>query len=181
MNRRQSGATLVVALVMLVLMMLLSVTAFRLHKGNLQMVANTQQRNQVATAAQSAIEQTISSTQFANTPSAAISNPCNGVANTTCVDVNGDGTPDVTVAVTPTCVAQHVIPVASLDFTKPDDAGCLIGTSQDFGVAGAATNNSLCADTLWDVQAVASDNITKTKYQINQGANIRVAATTTCP
>lgn len=181
MKRRESGATLIVALVMLVLMMLLSATAFRLHKSNLQVVANTQQRSATAAAAEAAIQQTVSTTQFATTPAAAIVNPCNGVANTVCTDVNGDGTPDVTTTVTPTCLSTHPIPVASLDYSKPEDAGCLVGSSQDFGVAGAANNNSLCADMTWDVQAAATDNISSTKYQINQGTSVRVAATTNCP
>ncbi|MDA8256559.1 MAG: PilX N-terminal domain-containing pilus assembly protein [Betaproteobacteria bacterium] len=177
---RQSGATLLISLIMLVLMTLLAVTTFRLGKANLQIAANMQQRNQAFAAAQGAIEQVISSTQFMTTPANAIPHPCNLVVNTTCVDVNGDGVMDVTVAVAPSCVSTQVIPVAALSLAKPNDVGCLVGVSQQFGVVGAAHTGSLCANMLWDVQAVATDPLSNAQFAINQGIAVRVAATTVC-
>ncbi|WP_432259166.1 hypothetical protein [Cupriavidus sp. TMH.W2] len=181
MTFRQRGATLLVGMIMLLLITLLAITSFKMAKGNLQAAGNAQQRDQAISAAQGAIEQTISSTQFTSTPANAIPNPCGNVANTSCVDVNGDGVTDVTVAVTSKCVSAQVIPAAALDFTKADDAGCLLGAGQDFGVEGGASNNSLCANTLWDVQAVATDTLGNAQATINQGAAVRVPATTVCP
>ncbi len=178
---RQRGATLLVGMIMLLLITLLAITAFKLTKGNLQAVGNTQQRDQAVAAAQGAIEQVVSSTQFTSTPANALPNPCGGVPNTTCVDANGDGVTDVTVSVTSKCVSAQVIPVSALDFTKSDDAGCLVGTGQDLGVVGGASNNSLCANTLWDVQAVATDSLGNAQATVNQGAAVRVSATTVCP
>lgn len=177
----QRGATLVVCMIMLILITLLTITSFKLGKGTLQIVGNMQQRNQALSAAQSAIEETISRTQFTVTPTDAVPNPCGGVANTTCADVNGDGVADVTVVVTPTCVSTQLIPVNALDFTNADDAGCLVGASQSVGVVGSASNNSLCANSLWDVQAVATDPISNAQYTVHQGAAVRVPVTTVCP
>ncbi|MBI3284598.1 MAG: hypothetical protein HYZ65_07065 [Burkholderiales bacterium] len=178
---RQSGATLLVSLIMLILLSLMTLTTFKLSKTSLQIAGNQQQRSQALAAAQSAIEEVISSTRFATAPDKAILAPCNKEANTTCVDLNADGTTDVKVVVTPTCVSSQVIPVAALDFTSPSDAGCIIGTGQSFGVEGGASNNSLCANMLWDIQAVAADAVTNAQYVVNQGTAVRVSSTTLCP
>jgi Tfp pilus assembly protein PilX len=178
---RQIGATLLVSLIMLVLITLLAVTSFRIGKANLQIAGNMQQRNQAFPAAQGAIEQVISGTQFTTTPTNAIPNPCNNVANTTCVDVNGDGVTDVNVAVTPACVSTQVIPISALNLANPNNAGCLVGVSQQFGVVGSATTDSLCANILWDAQAVATDSLSNAQFTINQGVAVRKDKNVPCP
>src|SRR5205823_12777067 len=120
LRHRQRGATMIVSLIMLLLITLLAISSFTLGKGNLQIVGNMQQRQQAFAAAQAALATVISSTQFTTTPADAIRNPCgahtpcmngnvtidcNSVANTACVDINGDGVPDVNVAVTAACPA----------------------------------------------------------------------------
>lgn len=177
---RQRGATLIVSLIMLVLITLLAVSSFSLGKGNVQIVGNMQQRNQAFAAAQQAVATTISSAQFTATPNNALPVPC-GAANTVCVSVNGDGGNDVDVLVTPVCDAIQPIPVTQLDFTNPNDAGCLLGSSQDFGVTGASTNNSMCSNSVWDIQASATDQLTGANFVVDQGVAVRVPATTICP
>jgi Tfp pilus assembly protein PilX len=186
---RQRGATLMVSMIMLLLITLLTIASFKLGKGNLQIVNNMQQRSQTQVAAQSAIELAISSPNFAATPNdaipippaAAVPTPCSRLSNTTCVDVNGDGITDVTVALASTCVRTQVISNAVLDLTKPKDVGCSLGASQNFGIAGATNNNSLCADMLWDLQAVATDAISNAQSTIHQGVTLRQPATAECP
>ncbi|SNS32937.1 Tfp pilus assembly protein PilX [Noviherbaspirillum humi] len=181
MNRqRERGATLLVGMIMLLMMTLLAVTAFRINKNELQIVGNAQQKAQMLPAAQAAIEQTVSSTRFMTTPANAIASPCNG-ANTTCSDFNGDGASDVVVKVTPTCVSTQILPVGALDYADPNDAGCLINVGQDFGVVGATNNNSMCANMLWDIQAKATDTVRETQITVNQGAAIRAEAINPCP
>lgn len=181
---RQRGITLIVSMIMLILITMLAITSFRLGSGNLQIVGNMQQRNQTLSAAQGAIEQVVSNSAFSATPANAVPAPCIDAAgvkqpNTACVDVNDDGTTDVTVAVGSTksngqwqaapCV-QQVKPVtnASLDLSRAEDASCAIGVSQTYGVQGSASGNSMCTEMLWDVEAVASD--------ASQGATSTVAA-----
>jgi Tfp pilus assembly protein PilX len=173
---RQSGAALIVSLIMLGLITLLAIASFRLGKSNLLIVGNMQERDHALSAAQDGIEQVISSIQFTQTPADAIPNPC-GAANTTCADVNGDGVVDLHVVLTPKCVAIQPIPVTALDFTNPQDAGCLIGTDQNFGVDGSASNNSMCANSVWDTQA----SVSNAKYVVNEGVAVRVPSSTVCP
>jgi Tfp pilus assembly protein PilX len=183
---RQRGASLIVSLIMLLLITVLALSSFTLAKSNLQIVGNMQQRNQTFAAAQGAVAAVISSTQFTATPNDAIpANEvpamCAGVANTTCASINGDNAPDITVSVTPKCDSIQPIPTTQLNYAVPNDAGCLIGAQQDFGVAGATNNNSMCSNSVWDIQASATDTLTGTNYVVDQGVAVRVAATATCP
>ncbi|MDB6043186.1 MAG: hypothetical protein JWM63_1737 [Gammaproteobacteria bacterium] len=172
----QRGAALIVSLIMLALITLLAITSFRLGKSNLLIVGNMQERAHAFSSAQGVIQQIESSTQFTETPANATPNPC-GAANTTCVDLNGDGVTDMVVVVTPTCVAIQPLAVTALDFANPQDAGCLIGASQDFGVAGSANNNSMCSNSVWDARA----SVDNAKYVVNAGIAVRVPSSTVCP
>lgn len=187
---RQRGATLIVALIVLVLLTLFAVTSFNLGKGSLQTVGNAQSRNEAMAAAQQAVEEAVSTTRLFQSPGAVILNgdpACQGgAANTKCVDVNGDNTPDITVTLTPTptCVRARPILNSELNPSLDTDAGCAIQAGQGFGVAGANTGSSLCADSLWEVNAVAQDNFTGAQYTVTQGVGVRVATddiAATCP
>ncbi len=178
---RQRGATLIVSLIMLVMITLLAISSFTLGKGNLQIVGNMQQRQQAFAAAQDAVATVISSTRFTATPADAIPIPCNGVANTTCADVNGDGVTDVNVAVTAACDSIQPIPVTQLNFGDPNDAGCLVGAPQDLGVAGASNNNSMCSNSVWEVQASATDAVSGANSVVDQGVAVRVPLSAVCP
>jgi Tfp pilus assembly protein PilX len=183
---RERGATLIVSLIMLLLITVLALSSFTLAKSNLQIVGNMQQRNQTLAAAQGAVAAVVSSTQFTVTPTNAIPPNavpaiCPGGANTTCASVNGDNTPDITVTVTPTCDSIQPIPTTQLNYANANDAGCLIGTQQDFGVTGATNNNSMCSNSVWDVQASATDTLTGANYVVDEGVTVRVPATAICP
>jgi PilX N-terminal len=177
---RQGGAALVVSLIMLLLITVLAVTAFRLGKSNLQIVGNMQQRNQALTAAQGAVETVVSGLTFTQTPTNAIPNPCNGVANTTCVDLNNDGVVDLTVTVTPACVSNYVLHNSEV-WGNANDRACLASANSDSaGIVGAPNANSLCADTIWDTQATAVDAVTNASYVVDEGTAVRVPANTSC-
>ncbi|HZX26099.1 MAG TPA: PilX N-terminal domain-containing pilus assembly protein, partial [Telluria sp.] len=183
---RQRGITLIVALVMLVLITLLALTTFNLSKSSIQVISNMQSRTENIAAARQAIDETMSSTRFFSTPDDAIPNPCNGESNTRCVDVNGDGVNDVTVRLTPspTCVKANGVMNSEVDVTNTENANCLLGTSQSFGVAGSVTGESLCADSTWEINAEATDNVTAAKVNMVQGVTVRVAKDdieTSCP
>lgn len=185
MLHRQRGVTLVVALIMLVLLTLLALTSFNVSKSNLQIVSNMQQRDEAIAAAREVIEETVSNTRFFASPNKVLVNPC-GAANTRCVDSNGDGVNDVTVALTPppNCVKAKAIKNSDLDMADSDDAGCSLGSAQNFGVAGAVTGNSECANSVWEVTAVATDNTTQATVTVTQGVAVRVARddiATNCP
>lgn len=174
--QRQRGITLVTALIMLVLLTLLALTSFNVGRSNLQIVSNMQQRDEATAAAQETIEETISNPRFSVTPDNALINPC-GAANQRCVDTNGDGAADVKVALTPSpkCVKAPVIKNSALDLSVPEDAKCSMGSAQAFGVAGAVDGSSACADSVWDVSALATDLQTNAQVRVTQGVAVRVA------
>lgn len=183
---RERGVTLVVALIMLVLLTLLALTSFNLGKSNLQIVSNMQQRDEAIAASREVIEETISNTRFFDTPTNLLNNPCDGVLNTRCIDINGDGVTDVRVALTPppSCVKAAFIKNTSLDLTNAEDVACSSGTTQNFGVAGAFTGNSECANSVWEVHAVATDVATEASVEVVQGIAVRVdkdSIATNCP
>jgi Tfp pilus assembly protein PilX len=173
---RQRGITLLVALIFLVLMTLFALSSFNLGKSTLQAVGNMQSRNQAVAAAQVTIAEAISLPMFTSTPANALVLPCAG-PNTRCVDVNGDGINDVTVTLTPvpSCIGSQTIKNSSLNLSLASDAGCSTGVSQNFGIVGAATPDSLCANTLWELTASAVDNVTQARADVAQGVTVRVS------
>jgi hypothetical protein len=181
MRHQQQGATLIVALILLILLTLFAVSSFNLGKSSLQTVGNMQHRNEATAAAQQTLEEVISTTRLFQTPGNVIlnGNPlCNsGLPNTKCVDVNGDGNADIIVKLTPTptCVKAQPILNNQLSATNPNDVGCGLQVAQGFGIAGQTTGNSLCADSLWEVTAVAQDNITGAQYSVTEGIGVRVS------
>lgn len=171
-RQANGGNTLLLALVMLTAISLLTIVAFNLSRTNLQIAGNLQQHERTLTAAQAILEKTISTTTFTSTPN---------VATAHTVSLNGNSSNDITVTVTPTCISSQVIPTSQLSYSNSDDAGCLIGVSQQMGISGAASANSLCANQLWDLSAVATDNLTQASAEIHAGVAVRTAATVTCP
>lgn len=173
---RQRGITLIVGLIMLVLLLLMGVSAFNLTRNNAAITANMQNRQEAVNAAMQATEQVISKTQFIETPENAMPGGCG--TNQSCFDVNGDGSDDITVTLTPQpCIKKiQVIKNASLDLTDPDDQVCAQGVAQNLGVAGATTGDSLCAESVWEINASASDPTTQAAATVTTGVAVRVPA-----
>lgn len=174
---RQRGAVLLVSLIFLVLMTLFAVTAYNMGKTSLQAVGNMQQRNQTLVAAQEAINDAISSTKFITSPTAVLSNGSNAMK----VDINGDGKEDVEVNVKPpTCIKAQILKNAVLlkdANPSEEDLQCTQGQSQNFGVQGVASGDSLCAEGLWEIEATARDLVSDVTITVAQGVGVRVATT----
>jgi Tfp pilus assembly protein PilX len=190
--RGQRGTTLIVALIMLVLLTLFAVSSFNTANTNLKVVGNMQQKNEALNAAQAAVESVISTPQFIANPANAVLTPC-GSANTLCTDLTGDGVADFTTTLVgpdyptgphqPTCVTVRLIKNQDLVLTNPEDLGCSSGQQQQFGVAGAVTGDSLCANTVWEVRARTVSSLSGAMVILTQGVGVRVssdAAGTSC-
>jgi hypothetical protein len=187
MPNRQRGVVLIVGLIMLMVMTVLALTTLNLGKSSLQIVGNMQLRKQVIAAAQEGIEDAISTTRLFLSPTSIYINPCAG-PNTKCIDIDGDGSPDITVALTPTptCVKAQIIKNAfmNLNLNDTNDQACVLSTSQTFGIAGSAIANSLCSDTVWQIRSEATDNVTQAKMAVTEGVAVRVSSdvvSTYCP
>ena len=184
-RRRQRGMTLIMALIMLVVLTLLALTSFNLGKSNLQIVSNMQTRNESIAAAHEVIEQAISNTNFFEQPEAVLSTTC-GEANSACVDTNGDGIDDVKVVLSPppTCVKVAPIKGDKLNLMTEEGRNCSLGETQTFGTEDSNTGNSACADSTWEITAVATDLQNQSTAQVVQGVAVRVPSddtTTSCP
>jgi len=187
-RNRQRGMALVVGLILLALMTVMAITGFNIGRTSLDIVGNMQARQEVIAAANSAIQEAISTTRLFETPeSIFLNNFCKGDRNTRCFDTNGDGEDDVTVVLSPqpVCISAQIIPNASLKVDNDSTAvGCATGVGQTFGIEGTATGSSLCAASIWEVVAVATDEITEAEVVVTQGAAVRVSTDevgTHCP
>ena len=173
----QRGATLVVALIVLVVVTMFALSAYTTSSMNLKTTFNTQMRAEAQSAAQEAIDRAVSTSNFVTTPGNAIANPC-GAANTLCPDFSGDGVSDYTVRLTPapTCRKAEAVSSDTLDPRKSADLACITGQSQQWGVSGVDTSagESLCSNTVWELTAEAQSTITGAKVVISQGVGIQV-------
>ena len=145
---KESGATLIIALIMLVMLTLMVVSAINSGMINLRIAGNMQAEDVARAAAQQAIENLISS--FANfypTPVA---------ASTTGYDINNAGTTKYLVTVErPACKsASKQFPGRSVDCINGAKAGLF------------------CWDTLWEVRATAADASSGVSQTVVQGVAI---------
>jgi len=175
--RAQRGATLIVALILLVLLTLFALSSLNSANTSLKVTGNMQAKSEALNAAQEAIETVISTPQFIADPANAVINPC-GAANTLCTDVTGDGQPEYTTTLVPqpTCVSVKPIKNETLNLGNPEDLGCSTGQQQQFGIAGAATGNSLCANSIWEVSARSVSGGSGAAVTVRQGVGIRISA-----
>ena len=182
-SRRQRGVTLIVTLIMLTVLGLLAGWALKSGTTNLRIVSNMQARQEAFSAAQSAIESTISNPTFSQQPAAVAANPIP-------VDVDGDGVADMTATLTPApaCYRWRAIKTAELDPDVAGDRVCLGSSSAaSAGLEGATAGNggdSMCADSEWNVRAEVVDTRTNASVRVNQGVSIRGVITdvlNSCP
>jgi Tfp pilus assembly protein PilX len=169
---RQRGMTLLVGLVMLVLLLMMAVSAFNISRTNTAITGNMQNKMEATHAAMQATEEVISTTRFIDTPNNAL--PGNQLE----VDVNADGKTDITVTLAPPPCIKKIVVIknASLNLSNPDDIPCALGVSQSLGVSGAATGDSLCAASVWEITANATDAVTQAQSTVVTGVAVRVSA-----
>jgi Tfp pilus assembly protein PilX len=148
---RQRGATLLISLIMLVVLTLFALSAINLSTSNLRIVGNMQRQLEATAAAQMAIEQIIGN--ISNFTAAPTT------SQTVAIDLNNDGATDFSVIVSPpSCKYTANAPGYSLSFS------------------GSAPQN-----TMWDIQAVATDNLSGASVTVHQGIKVLLGAGATCP
>jgi Tfp pilus assembly protein PilX len=174
--RKQRGATLAVALIMLVLITLFALSSMKTATTSLKITGNTQTKSEALNAAQEAIEAVVSTPQFIADPANAVINPCAG-PNTRCADVTGDGAPEymTTLAPQPVCMSAKPIKNDALNLASAEDLGCSAGQQQQFGVAGAVTGNSLCTNSVWEISARSQGLNSGAAVTVRQGVGVRIS------
>ncbi len=142
--RRQAGSTLLMGLIMLLVLTLMGTSAVRTASLNMQVMGNAQFKAEAMAAAQQAIEQVISSSDFTAT-----------APSPTTVDIDQDGRADYTVTFSP---APRCKSSSAVDLTQPGvPLVC-------YGSIGA-----VCYWTVWDVAALVTDANTKASVTVHQG------------
>jgi Tfp pilus assembly protein PilX len=189
----QRGITLIISLIMLVLLTIMALTSFNIGKSSLQVVGNAQQQSQVLNAAQTMLNQVVSTPNFAESPTNVLDNSncpaaLGAPANSRCVDLYGDAKTVIVVAMQPqpACLQASAILASSLNLSNinSEDWGCTLRDRQDHGIEGIDSGESLCANSLWELNAVASEPISKAQAVVTQGVAMRVsqdAVDTACP
>lgn len=174
-RRGERGVVLFVSLVLLIALTLIVATSSNIVQANLKVVQNLESREMVRFAAMAAIEEAISSDRFTTNPDGMFLESCEE-ANRKCYDFNGDGVNDVTVEMAaPSCVIVTPIRNDELDvFNSPEEASCFLPPAV----------YSMCANSVWELQATARDALTGAEVSIRQGVSIRTtlnAVETACP
>jgi Tfp pilus assembly protein PilX len=170
--KRHQGIVLLQAMILMIMLFLIAIASFNMGRQNTIIAGNMQHKAEVLTAANQAVEQVISTTTFIDSPDAALP------GNTVSYDVNGDGNNDITVKLDPKpCVKKaQTIKNSELDLTNLNDVACTLGQGQNLGVEGATTGNSLCADSIWEINAVAEDEATGGQIEVTTGVGVRISA-----
>jgi uncharacterized membrane protein (DUF485 family) len=167
----QRGVTLFVAMIMLSALSLMAVWAFNSSTMNMRVVGNSQTRQEVFAAAQTAIEQTISTPVFVQQPQAVAAAPID-------IDVDGDGNADHSARLVPApnCYRTRTVPMGELDAAVPADLPCLRSASamqNGIDADDNASGESLCADSEWNVRALVSDVASGATVAMVQGVAVR--------
>lgn len=174
-RRREQGMTLVVALVMLVVLTLIVVSAIRFGNINLRISGNVQANTEASAAAQVAVE-TMVSTINSSTNISAIPQQTMAIS-TGAVSYNVD-------VAKPGCVFNKNINNADLDPSKAGDRACFESGDTEKLVTNKntlTTAPTACKDQQWDVQAAVDDARSGAKATHLQGVSVRVGAEVVCP
>jgi uncharacterized membrane protein len=181
----QRGATLVIALIMLVALAMLSALGLQWQSDeHARLSATARRARRSSPLREAAIELTLSTPAFSVDPVAV-------AASAIPIDVDGDANPDYQVSLTPapTCYRVRVLKVNELDPTNAGDRACLgSSASPNPGIETAGstppTGDSLCADSEWNLRGVVTDPRTNASAAVNKGVAIRTLstdATNACP
>ena len=176
MNRHERGMTLVIALVMLVVLTLLVVSAIRFGNINLRIAGNVQSETEASAAAQVAVESTIAT--MAASPN------ISSIAAQNAVNVSTGGQSYQVAVTAPGCMFSKQVTTDTLDPTKAADRVCFEGTDQDklvTATGGLTATPSACKDQQWDVTATVADGSSGARVTMLQGAAVRVGAQVVCP
>jgi hypothetical protein len=159
--RNQRGMTLFVAMIILVMITLLVVSAFRVSNTNLKIVGAMQGRQEAVASSQAAIEQVISSKFFTENPSIVDNTPID-------IDINADTIADFTVDMAlPRCVRTAPVVMG----TPPTQLQLECAGSSRFP---GATTPTWCSNTIWELEATTTDRLTAAKTTVRQGVGMTV-------
>lgn len=165
--RAQRGVVLLITLIMLTAVTLIGSVSASIVIGNAQVVQNTEARAVVKNNALSALQEAILTRGFLEGEGAFVVG-CQGSRYARCFDMNGDNVADnmIVTLSEPKCISAIPVRNSSLKvWSNAREASCY-----QPGIY------SLCADALWEVTAIAEDQVTGASVEIRQGLRTRTSA-----
>jgi Tfp pilus assembly protein PilX len=174
-RRSQSGITLVISLIMLIVLTLLVVSAIRFGNINLKIAGNTQAEAESSAATEAALEQMVS---IVNAAEKVDEVPAQNLTVST-----GGKSYTVNVA-KPACTLSNNVDSSALQATASNQP-CF--ESQDHGDRQITDSGTLSTTTVacklqqWDVSATLTDGSSNAKVEMLQGVSLRVGAEVQCP
>ncbi|KQW37918.1 PilX N-terminal domain-containing pilus assembly protein [Rhizobacter sp. Root404] len=186
----QSGAVLMVGMVMLLMIMLVAVGVIRLTTRHTQIVSNEQVRSEAVSAANYALDAVLNQPYTTWDPYKNTGATTNVNLGTTKAADSADVSVNVTVK-NLACKRSRVIKNAelykksgSVYYVAPVDSSCFGGGSPtgltivDPTAVGTASDDSLCATVLYEMQAQASDpKLLNATPIVQQGVEVRTDIT----
>lgn len=148
--KHQSGATLIVALIMLLMTTMMVSGNFNLSTLNLKAVGNMQVREEALAAADAVLEQVISS-PFTDNPSAA--------AEEVTMDINNDS------------VNDYVVNISTPQCTRATLSGGVASSSVTLTMPSSTWN------TVWEILASVTDASTGASVSIRSAVRVRLSET----
>ena len=161
----ERGATLVIALVMLSLMLIQGIASFTAANIQVRNAGSLQSRQEAQAAADLGVADVLNSAAFVADPDAVARSPID-------IDIDGNGRAAYRVSVTPACIAVQKVTLSMLVPERTDDAACIASSTVD--------GDTACVDTSWNLQAVAIPAPGATdsgvRVEMHQGVRVRLDA-----
>jgi Tfp pilus assembly protein PilX len=181
-HRGQSGLTLVVSLIMLIVLTLLVVSAIRFGNINLKITGNAQTQTEAAAAAQVAVEQQIQSVLNGSAKLSSIAAASSAVST--------GGTSYTVSTAKPGCQLTKDVDTQTLNPLSSTDQLCFNGANQTGPTqvlgsgSGVVMPSQACKDQQWELSAGVTDTGaggSGAKVTVLQGVSLRVSAEISCP
>lgn len=173
--KQQTGATLVVSMIMLVVVTVLVVFSIRAGNTNLRIAGNMQSQTEAFMATQQVIEQVIEQIKVTE-------NIGQIPAQTLAVPM-GNVTYSVAVAAMGSCVMEVPILNSDLDPAIADDVPCIESSDSDQAIKADGTLTAklaACKNQWWEVHADVSEGTSGVQSTQVQGLSVRAPATVSC-
>jgi hypothetical protein len=175
-SRGQSGITLVVSLIMLVVLTLLVVSAIRFGNINLKVANNAQIDAEAQAAAQVALEKMVAAADAADKLDEVVAMPN--------LSVSTGGTSYAVTVAKPSCTMSRYVMTTELNPAVASDRVCYGGGGADQIISATGTviaQPTECKSQQWEVTSTLNDAGSGASITLVQGLSARVSLEVQCP
>ena len=174
-RNKQLGATLLVAMIMMVVLTLLVVFSLRSGNTNLRIAGNVQTQAEATAVTQQVIEQVMEKIK--------VTEDLSLIAAQSVPVAVGNVTYNVTVAAMTKCVVERPVLSSELETSNANDLACFESLDEEKAIKADGTltsKPSACKSQQWDIEAGVTDGTSGAKVTQVQGIGIRIPSTVNC-